>query len=60
MVFEASACVRKRPACLGTGRPSPESCRHGYVTDFPLERIYRDARVCQIDEGTSDVQKMLI
>jgi len=33
---------------------------YGYVADFPVERIYRDARVCQIDEGTSDVQKMLI
>ena len=27
---------------------------------FPLERIYRDVRVCQIYEGTSDVQKILI
>jgi len=33
---------------------------YGYVRDFPLERIYRDVRVCQIYEGTSDVQKMLI
>ena len=33
---------------------------YGYVQDFPLERIYRDVRVCQIYEGTSDVQKILI
>ncbi len=33
---------------------------YGYVNDFPLERIYRDVRVCQIYEGTSDVQKLLI
>jgi butyryl-CoA dehydrogenase len=33
---------------------------YGYVSDFPVERIYRDARVCQIYEGTSDVQKILI
>ena len=33
---------------------------YGYVTDFPVERIYRDARVCQIYEGTSDIQKILI
>lgn len=33
---------------------------YGYVNDFPLERIYRDARVCQIYEGTSDIQKLLI
>ncbi|HWI81072.1 acyl-CoA dehydrogenase family protein [Ramlibacter sp.] len=33
---------------------------YGYVTDFPVERIWRDVRVCQIYEGTSDVQKILI
>ncbi len=33
---------------------------YGYVEDFPVERIWRDVRVCQIYEGTSDVQKMLI
>jgi alkylation response protein AidB-like acyl-CoA dehydrogenase len=33
---------------------------YGYVADFPVERIWRDVRVCQIYEGTSDVQKMLI
>ena len=33
---------------------------YGYVSDFPLERIYRDVRVCQIYEGTSEVQKILI
>jgi butyryl-CoA dehydrogenase len=33
---------------------------YGYVTDFPVERIYRDVRVCQIYEGTSEIQRMLI
>ena len=33
---------------------------YGYVTDFPVERIYRDVRVCQIYEGTSDIQRMVI
>jgi alkylation response protein AidB-like acyl-CoA dehydrogenase len=33
---------------------------YGYVSDFPLERIYRDVRVCQIYEGTSDIQKIII
>jgi alkylation response protein AidB-like acyl-CoA dehydrogenase len=33
---------------------------YGYVSDFPVERIYRDVRVTQIYEGTSDVQKILI
>jgi len=33
---------------------------YGYLNDFPLARIYRDVRVCQIYEGTSDIQKMVI
>lgn len=33
---------------------------YGYVSDFPVERIYRDVRVCQIYEGTSDIQKLII
>jgi alkylation response protein AidB-like acyl-CoA dehydrogenase len=33
---------------------------YGYVSDFPVERIWRDVRVTQIYEGTSDVQKILI
>ncbi len=33
---------------------------YGYVSDFPVERIYRDVRVCQIYEGASDIQRMVI
>ncbi|MDR7298297.1 alkylation response protein AidB-like acyl-CoA dehydrogenase [Pelomonas aquatica] len=33
---------------------------YGYLADFPVERIYRDVRVCQIYEGTSEVQRILI
>ncbi|HVM81566.1 MAG TPA: acyl-CoA dehydrogenase family protein [Stellaceae bacterium] len=33
---------------------------YGYLQDFPVERIYRDVRVTQIYEGTSDVQRLLI
>jgi alkylation response protein AidB-like acyl-CoA dehydrogenase len=33
---------------------------YGYVSDFPVERIWRDVRVCQIYEGTSDVQRLVI
>ena len=33
---------------------------YGYLADFPVERIYRDARVCSIYEGTSDIQRMII
>jgi len=33
---------------------------YGVVADFPVERIYRDVRVCQIYEGTSDIQRLVI
>ncbi len=33
---------------------------YGYLNDFPVERIYRDVRVCQIYEGTSDIQRLVI
>ncbi|MBL8839265.1 MAG: acyl-CoA dehydrogenase family protein [Alphaproteobacteria bacterium] len=33
---------------------------YGYLSDFPVERIWRDVRVCQIYEGTSEVQRLLI
>lgn len=33
---------------------------YGYLSDYPVERIYRDVRVCQIYEGTSDVQRIVI
>ena len=33
---------------------------YGYISDFVVERIARDVRVCQIYEGTSDIQRMII
>ncbi len=33
---------------------------YGYLNDFPVERIYRDARVCSIYEGTSEIQRLVI
>jgi butyryl-CoA dehydrogenase len=33
---------------------------YGYVSDYLVEKIWRDVRVCQIYEGTSDVQRILI
>jgi alkylation response protein AidB-like acyl-CoA dehydrogenase len=32
----------------------------GYVTDYPVERYYRDARITKIYEGTSEIQKEII
>jgi alkylation response protein AidB-like acyl-CoA dehydrogenase len=33
---------------------------YGYLQDYPVERHYRDARITQIYEGTSEIQRMLI
>jgi hypothetical protein len=33
---------------------------YGYTRDFPVERFYRDAKLCEIGEGTSEVQRMVI
>ena len=33
---------------------------YGYLKDFPVERIWRDVRVCSIYEGTSDIQRLII
>ena len=33
---------------------------YGYLNDFPVERLYRDVRVCMIYEGTSDIQRLVI
>ena len=33
---------------------------YGDLNDFPVERIYRDVRVCQIYEGTSEIQRLVI
>jgi alkylation response protein AidB-like acyl-CoA dehydrogenase len=33
---------------------------YGYLADFPVERIYRDVRICKIYEGTSEVQRLVI
>jgi alkylation response protein AidB-like acyl-CoA dehydrogenase len=63
------ACLRE--ACMAklfASEAAEEICSgamqtlggYGYLADFPVERIYRDVRVCQIYEGTSDIQKIII
>jgi alkylation response protein AidB-like acyl-CoA dehydrogenase len=33
---------------------------YGYTKDFPAEKYYRDAKLCTIGEGTSEIQKLVI
>src|SRR5947199_8276971 len=32
----------------------------GYITEFPVERIFRDAKLTEIGEGTSEIQRLVI
>ncbi|AMA45492.1 acyl-CoA dehydrogenase [Pseudomonas monteilii] len=58
------ACMAKLFASEMAERVCSEALQtlggYGYLNDFPLARIYRDVRVCQIYEGTSDIQRMVI
>jgi alkylation response protein AidB-like acyl-CoA dehydrogenase len=33
---------------------------YGYIKDFPVEKFYRDAKLCTIGEGTTEIQKVVI
>jgi alkylation response protein AidB-like acyl-CoA dehydrogenase len=33
---------------------------YGYVKDFPVEKFYRDMKLCTIGEGTSEIQRLVI
>jgi alkylation response protein AidB-like acyl-CoA dehydrogenase len=33
---------------------------YGYTKDFPVEKFYRDSKLCTIGEGTSEIQKVVI
>src|SRR5207249_2753414 len=33
---------------------------YGFVRDYPVEKYYRDVRLCAIGEGTSEIQRMVI
>ena len=33
---------------------------YGYTKDYPVEKFYRDAKLCTIGEGTSEIQKIVI
>jgi alkylation response protein AidB-like acyl-CoA dehydrogenase len=58
------ACIAKLFASEMAERVASQALQvfggYGYVEDYLVEKIYRDVRVCQIYEGTSDVQRMLI
>jgi butyryl-CoA dehydrogenase len=58
------ACMAKLMASENAERVCSDAIQtlggYGYLTDFPVERLYRDARVTKIYEGTNDIQKLVI
>ena len=58
------ACMAKLFASEAAEKVCSEAIQvlggYGYLKDYPVERIYRDVRISQIYEGTSEVQKMVI
>lgn len=60
--LEASMC--KLFASEAAMRATDEAVQihggYGYTSEFPVERLYRDAKLCTIGEGTSEIQRMVI
>jgi len=58
------ACMAKLVASEAAERVCTEAIQvlggYGYLRDYPVERLYRDARVCRIYEGTNDIQHLVI
>jgi len=58
------ACMAKLFAGQAAERIASEAIQvlggYGYLADYEVERIYRDQKVCQIYEGTNDIQKLII
>ncbi len=53
-LFASEAAMR------ATGKAVQIHGGYGYTRDFPVERAFRDAKLCEIGEGTSEVQRMII
>ena len=64
MNFSSSASMAKVYASEVAMRASTECVQihggYGYIKDFPVEKFYRDSKLCTIGEGTSEIQKLVI
>ena len=53
-LFASEAAMR------ATGKAIQILGGYGYTRDFPVERYFRDAKLCEIGEGTSEIQRLVI
>ena len=58
------SCMAKLYASEGAVRAANWAVQihggYGYIKEYPVERFYRDAKICTIGEGTSEIQRMVI
>ena len=54
------SCSRPRPRSATTSQAMQVLGGHGYVEDHPVEKWFRDARLETIEEGTSEIQRVII
>jgi alkylation response protein AidB-like acyl-CoA dehydrogenase len=64
MPFETAASKAKLYAAEMAMRATTKAIQihggYGYIKDYPVERYFRDAKICEIGEGTSEIQRMVI
>ena len=64
MPFLKAASEAKLYAAETTMRAATKAIQihggYGYIKDYPVERYFRDAKICEIGEGTSEIQRMVI
>jgi alkylation response protein AidB-like acyl-CoA dehydrogenase len=62
--FSREAAMAKLYASEAAGRACNKAIQihggYGYTRDYPVERYWRDARLCEIGEGTSEIQRLVI
>ncbi|HEY6367742.1 MAG TPA: acyl-CoA dehydrogenase family protein [Candidatus Binatia bacterium] len=64
MLFVTAAAEAKLYAAETAMRATTKAIQihggYGYIKDYPVERYFRDAKICEIGEGTSEIQRMVI
>jgi alkylation response protein AidB-like acyl-CoA dehydrogenase len=62
--FKREACMAKLYAAEAAFRAANEAVQihggYGFIKDYPVEKFYRDVKLCAIGEGTSEIQRMVI